>query len=161
MRSWLLALLITAAGMSDAAAQSCAPYPEMFAQDFYRSSYAFFNESPERVSEVVTPGFLRKLQDERACVEKHGHCHLQYDPWLGPQASGIGSPVQFRREAQQGDSAVVVMSYLAAGATPDHAATRSIRLKLHKATLAGCWQLDDFITPAGDSVSALMDTAAP
>ena len=91
MRSWLLALLITAAGMTDAAAQSCTPYPETFAQDFYRSSYSFFNESPEQVSNVVTPGFLRKLRDERACVEKHGHCHLQYDPWLGPQDGTIGS----------------------------------------------------------------------
>jgi hypothetical protein len=161
MRSRLIALLITAAGMTDAAAQSCTPYPETFAQDFYRSSYSFFNESPEQVSEVVTPGFLLKLRAERACVEKHGHCHLQYDPWLGPQDSGIGSPVQFRREAQQGGSAVVVMSYPAAGATPDSTATRSIRLKLRRATPAGCWQLDDFITPTGASVSALMDAAAP
>jgi len=161
MRSRLIALLITAAGMTDAAAQSCTPYPETFAQDFYRSSYSFFNESPEQVSEVVTPGFLLKLRAERVCVEKHGHCHLQYDPWLGPQDSVIGSPVQFRREAQQGGSAVVIMSYPAAGATPDNTATRSIRLKLRRAGIAGCWQLDDFITPTGDSVSALMSAAAP
>jgi len=161
MRSWLIALLISVAGMTDAAAQSCTPYPETFAQGFYRSSYSFFNESPEQVSDLVTPGFLRKLQDERACVEKHGHCHLQYDPWLGPQDSGIGSPVQFRRESQQGASAVVVMSYPSAGATPDNTATRSIKLKLRKASIAGCWQLDDFITPTGDSMSALMDAATP
>ena len=161
MRRWLIATLMMTAMATDAAAQSCTPYPETFAQGFYRSSYSFFNESPEQVSGVVTPGLLHKLQDERECVTKHGHCHLQYDPWLGPQDSAIGSPVQFKRESQDGRSAVVVVSYPAAAATPDQATTRSIKLKLRKATDTACWQLDDFITPSGDSVSTLLGGSTP
>ena len=153
MRRWLIAILMTAAGVTDAAAQSCTPYPETFAQGFYRSSYAFFNESPEQVSAVVSPGLLRKLQDERDCVVKHGHCHLQYDPWLGPQDGSIGYPLQFQRESQDGRSAVVVLSYPSATAG---AATRSVKMKLRKAADSACWQLDDFITPTGESLSALL-----
>ena len=161
MRRWLIAILMTTAGVTDAAAQSCTPYPETFAQGFYRSSYSFFNESPEQVSAVVSPGLLRKLQDERDCVVKRGHCHLQYDPWLGPQDSGVGYPLQFQRESQDGRSAVVVMSYPSATATAAAAPVRSIKLKLRKATDTACWQLDDFVTPTGESLSAILGTPGP
>lgn len=152
MRRWLIAMLMTTAGMTDAAAQSCTPYPETFAQGFYRSSYSFFNESPDQVSDVVSPALLGKLQAERDCVVKHGHCHLQYDPWLGTQDGSIGSPMQFQREAQDARSAVVVMSYPGAAGAP----AKSVKLKLRKAADSACWQLDDFITPTGESLTAIL-----
>lgn len=152
MRRWLIAILMTTAGVTDAAAQSCTPYPETFAQGFYRSSYSFFNESPDQVGDVVSPALLAKLQTERDCVVKHGHCHLQYDPWLGTQDGSIGSPMQFQREAQDARSAVVVMSYPGAAGAP----AKSVKLKLRKAADSACWQLDDFITPTGESLAAIL-----
>jgi hypothetical protein len=156
MRRWLIAILMTTAGLTDAAAQSCTPYPETFAQGFYRSSYSFFNESPEQVSTVVSPGLLSKLQSERDCVVKQGHCHLQYDPWLGTQDGSVGSPLQFQRESQDARSAVVLMSYPAATAG---APAKSVRLKLRKAADSACWQLDDFITPTGEALSTILGSS--
>ncbi len=156
LRVGLGALLLAGSGLGPAAAQDCTPYPETFAQDFYRSSYAFYNESPQQVSGLVSPALLRRLQDERACVERHGRCHLQYDPWLGPGDGAIGHPLQFRRQAQDAHGAVVVMSYPASAG----AAARSVSLKLRRSEDGACWQLDDFITPPGESLAAILDGAA-
>lgn len=156
LRVRLGALLLAGSGLGPAAAQSCTPYPETFAQDFYRSSYAFFNESPEQVRGLVTPDLMRRLQQERACVERHGRCHLQYDPWLGPGDGAIGHPLQFRRQAQDARGALVVMSYPAGS----DAAARSVSLKLRRSEDGACWQLDDFITPPGESLAAILDGAA-
>lgn len=155
MRRWLTAALVSLAGITDAAAQSCTPYPETFAQGFYRSAYAFFNESPQQVAGLVTPGFLHKLQAERDCVEKKGRCRLQYDPWLGPQGGGVGAPVLFQRESSDGRQAVVAVQYpLQNGGTP-----QTVRLKLMRTPEDACWRLDDFITPGGESLAALLAPA--
>ena len=159
-RSRLRLMLLGGLVAGNAAAQSCTPYPQTFAQDFYRSSYSFFNASPERVSAVVTPELLRKLQDERACVIRNGRCHLQYDPWLGPQDGAIGRPLQFRSEAQDAHSAVIVMSYPADGTAPG-TPPRSVSLKLRRDVATACWQLDDFITPSGESVSMILGGGKP
>lgn len=147
-----LSTVLLACAAANAAAQPCTPYPETFAQEFFRNSYAFFNESPAQVDGQVTPQLLHKLQDERDCVARHGRCRLLYDPWLGTQDGSIGRPVQFRRESRSGDRAAVVMSYPA----PDGAAPRAVKLLLRKAEGAECWQLEDLITPRGESVAALL-----
>lgn len=158
MRSWLTAALITLAGVTDAAAQSCTPYPETFAQGFYRDDYAFYNEDPQRVARMVTPALLKKLQDERACVEKNGRCHLAYDPWLGPiDGAAIGSPVLFKRKSNDGHHAEVEVSYpLQRGGT-----TQTVQLRLARTPEVGCWQLDDLVTPAGVSLAAALGSASP
>jgi hypothetical protein len=33
---------------------------------------------------------------------------------------------------------------------------RTVRLKLRRAAASGCWQLEDFVTPLGDSISVLL-----
>ncbi len=150
MRRLLIALLLgTTAGT--AAAQSCTPYPETFAQGFYRSSYSFFNESPDRLGTQVAPPLLLLLRQQRDCVEHHGRCGLRYDPWLGAQDGSITPPLRFERESQDGDRAVVAMRY--AGADGQ---ARMVRLKLRRVVVSGCWQLEDFITPLGDSLGAML-----
>ena len=153
MRSWLTAALIILAGVTDAAAQTCTPYPETFAQGFYRDAYAFYNEAPGEVASLVAPALLKKLQDERACVEKSGRCHLAYDPWLGSADGAIGAPVMFRRQSSDGRHALVEMSYPLKN---DSAATRTVQLKLLRTPEGGCWQLEDFVTPSGQSLTALL-----
>lgn len=150
MRRILTAFLFTAAAGS-AAAQSCTPYPETFAQGFYRSSYSFFNESPEQVDGLVALPLLRQLRQQRDCWEKHAGCGLRYDPWLGAQDGSIAPPLRFERESQDGDRAVVAMHYAAGDGQ-----ARTVRLKLRRSAASGCWQLEDFVTPLGDSVSALL-----
>jgi hypothetical protein len=155
MRRTLICLLLaTAAGA--AGAQTCPPYPETFAQGFYRSSYAFFNESPEQVQTQVAPPLLALLRGERECVERHGHCGLRYDPWLGTQDGSIAPPLRFERESMDGERAVVAMRYAGADGQP-----RTVRLKLHRLAVNGCWQLEDFVTPLGDSLTALLKPAKP
>lgn len=149
MRSLIAALLLAAC--ADAAAQSCTPYPETFAQGFYRSSYSFFNESPDQLGTQVSPPLLQLLREQRDCVERHGRCGLRYDPWLGAQDGSIAPPLRFERESQEGDRAVVAMRY--AGADGQ---ARTVRLKLRRRVTSGCWQLEDLVTPLGDSVSAML-----
>ena len=153
MRRTLLCLLLaTLAGT--AGAQTCTPYPETFAQGFYRSNYSFFNESPEQVQAQVAPSLLVLLRGERECVEHHGHCGLRYDPWLGAQDGSIAPPLRFERESQEGERAVVAMHYAGADGQP-----RTVRLKLRRVLVSGCWQLEDFVTPLGDPLSTLLKPA--
>jgi hypothetical protein len=155
MRRTLLSLLLaTTAGA--AGAQTCTPYPESFAQGFYRSSYSFFNESPERVETQVAPPLLALLRGERDCVERHGRCGLRYDPWLGAADGSIAPPLRFERESQEGERAVVAMHYAGADGQP-----RTVRLKLRRLLTSGCWQVEDFVTPQGDSLTALLQPAKP
>lgn len=149
----ILAAVLLAASAGSAAAQTCTPYPETFAQTFYRSSYSFFNESPEQVRGLVAMPLLQQLQTQRDCWEKHqAGCGLRYDPWLGSADGSIAPPLRFERELQEGDRAVVAMHYSAARQE------RTVRLKLRKSAGSGCWQLEDFVTPLGDSLSALLKT---
>jgi len=150
MRRLLTACLLGTV-TATAAAQSCTPYPETFAQGFYRSSYAFFNESPAQVSGLVAPPLLARLQAQRDCWEKHQGCSLRYDPWLGQPDGSIAPPLRFERESQDGDRAVVAMHYAGEGGQ-----TRTVRLKLRRSVASGCWQLEDFTTPLGESLSALL-----
>jgi hypothetical protein len=155
MRRTLFSLLLTAVA-GTAAAQNCTPYPETFAQGFYRSSYSFFNESPQEVQAQVAPSLLALLQVQRDCVEHHGQCGLRYDPWLGAQDGSIAPPLRFERESQEGERAVVAMHYAGADGQP-----RTVRLKLRRMLASGCWQVEDFVTPAGDSLTAMLKPAKP
>jgi hypothetical protein len=147
----LLAATLLAALAGNAAAQSCTPYPETFAQNFYRSSYSFFNESPEQVSGLVAMPLMQQLQAQRECWQRQqAGCGLRYDPWLGTADGSIAPPLRFERESQDGERAVVAMHYAAAGQD------RTVRLKLRKSAASGCWQLEDFVTPLGESLSALL-----
>lgn len=154
MRRLLTACLL-ASFAATAAAQSCPPYPETFAQSFYRSSYSFFNESPQQVAGLVAPPLMGRLQAQRECWEKHQGCGLRYDPWLGAADGGIAPPLRFERESQDGDRAVVAMHYAGEGG-----AARTVRLKLRKSAASGCWQLEDFVTPLGESLSMLLKEPA-
>jgi hypothetical protein len=155
MRQLLTACLLGACATA-AVAQDCAPYPETFAQAFYRSSYAFFNESPQQVSGLVAPPLMSRLQAQRDCWEKHQGCGLRYDPWLGTADGSIAPPLRFERESQEGDRAVVAMRY--AG---ESGQARTVRLKLRKSAANGCWQLEDFVTPLGESLLALLPAVRP
>jgi hypothetical protein len=155
MRRLLTACLLGSL-TATAAAQSCSPYPETFAQAFYRSGYSFFNESPQQVSELVAPPLLGRLQAQRDCWEKHQGCGLRYDPWLGAADGSIAPPLHFERESQDGDRAVVAMRYAGDGGQ-----ARTVRLKLRRSAASGCWQLEDLVTPLGESLSALLPPARP
>ena len=155
MHRILLSLLLTTVAGA-AGAQTCTPYPETFAQGFYRSSYSFFNESPEQVEAQVAPSLLVLLRTERDCVERHGRCGLRYDPWLGAADGSIAPPLRFERESQDGDRAVVAMHYAGEGGQ-----ARTVRLKLRQSAASGCWQLEDFVTPLGESLSTLLPAPRP
>ncbi|MDR3415993.1 MAG: hypothetical protein P4L83_07395 [Nevskia sp.] len=158
MHTRRVAVLILAVCAGPAAAQndSCTPYPEAFAQGFYRSDYAFFNEPPEQLRKLVAPELLELLQRERRCAERHGGCRLHLDPWLGGTDGSIGYPQQFHRESQEASAAVVAMSYplTTTGAQP--ARTNTVRLTLRKAPASGCWQVQDFVTPTGESLLQML-----
>jgi hypothetical protein len=153
--AWILSAGIV--GQACAQGQSCTPYPEAFAQTFYRDAYAFFNESPERLGALVTPQLMGLLKNERRCVEQHGNCHLRYDPWLGAGGGNIGYPLQFHRESQDTGGAVVAVSYPLHSSAAEATRTATVRLELHKAVDSGCWQLQDFVTPDNDSLATLLD----
>lgn len=154
----LLGVLL--AGMAgQAGADACTPYPETFAQSFFRSAYSFFNTSPEAAGGWIAPPLLARLHEERACVERQGQCRLRYDPWLGAQDGSVGRPLQFRRETEAGDRATVSVSYPVSGT--DNPGPRSVLLKLRRSVNSGCWQLEDFVTARNESLAAVLKGPPP
>ena len=85
---------------------------------------------------------------------------MDYDPWLGAQEGEIGKPVRFSVETESQDTAVVAMSYpfvIDPKRPPKrHTAHLVLRKREHE-----CWQLHDFITPLGESLSCVYSVTEP
>jgi hypothetical protein len=162
MRGYTLnmtAAMLLAGAMGQAAADACTPYPETFAQAFYRSAYSFYNAAPEQSGGWIAPMLLTRLQEEHACVIRKGSCRLHYDPWLGAQDGSVGHPLQFRRETEEGDRSSVSVSYPVTVA--EDPGPRTVTLKLRRSAASGCWQLEDFITARNESLAALLKGPLP
>ena len=122
-----------------------------WARAFYSEHYSFYADPSDRVLQFTTPEFGALLK--REWEYSNGEIgHLDYDPWLGGQDGEIGKPVRFSVETESPDTAIVSMSYpfvLDSKHPPErHTVHLILRKREHE-----CWQLQDFITPRGDSLS--------
>lgn len=141
-----------------AAAADC-PKAADWARAFYTDHYLFYAEAPDPILKFTTPEFGAVLKKEWAYANGEVG-HLDYDPWLGAQDGDIGKPVRFSVESECPEVVIVAMSYpyvLNPGRPPKQ---HTAHLVLHKGD-HDCWLLQDFITPAGDSLSHVYSAPEP
>lgn len=127
--------------------------PVTFARRLFERHRDFYWDEAHHDPAWLTPRFDAALRREWAYA-KGEVGHLDVDPWLGAQDGDIGAPVTFRLLAGQGGVSTVLMRYpflTEPGARPQR---HTVRLLLRRAA-GGCWQLDDLITPAGQSLRTL------
>lgn len=149
--TFILSLL--ASSLSGAALAACATMePAAFAQHFFEKHREFYHLPTTRLDEVVTPAFRRALAAHYRCIKAEGICHIDYDPWLGAQDGEIHPPLEFSVTARQGDRASVRMAYRFVVAGPQ-GTRHQVTLMLRAKTADKCWQVDDLITPLGDSLA--------
>lgn len=138
-------LAITAALFSGPALCAC-PSAAAWSKSFFQNHYDFYVEPTAAVLAASTKQFGTLLQRE-AKFSNGEVGHLDYDPWLGAQDGEIKAPV-FSLESQVDDVALVSMKYqFVMARTQQHA----VHLVLRKE--AGCWLLNDLITPIGESLT--------
>src|SRR5882762_563626 len=143
------------------ASLAAADYPKAadWARSFYTEHYFFYAGAPDPILQFTTPEFGALLKKEWA-YSKGEVGHMDYDPWLGAQEREIGKPVRFSVESESPDTAVVAMSYPfvldSKHPSERHTAHLVLRRKEHE-----CWQLHDFITPLGESLSYVYSAGEP
>jgi hypothetical protein len=151
-------LLPVLALISAGPAAAVCPNAADWARAFYSEHYFFYAGAPDPILQFTTPQFGALLKKEWA-YSKGEVGHFDYDPWLGAQDGKIGKPVRFSVESESPDMAVVSMSY--PYLLPEHPPERhTAHLVLHKREHE-CWQLHDFITPLGESLSYVYSAAEP
>jgi hypothetical protein len=130
-----------------------------WARAFYSEHYSFYADPSDRVLQFTTPEFGALLK--REWEYSNGEIgHLDYDPWLGGQDGEIGKPVRFSVETESPDTAIVSMSYPFVLDSKHRPERHTVHLILRKREHE-CWQLQDFITPRGDSLSYVYSLPQP
>jgi hypothetical protein len=155
MKLLLAVLALISGGSVDADCPKAADW----ARAFYSEHYSFYADPSDRIFQFTTPEFGALLKREWE-YSKGEVGHLDYDPWLGGQDGEIGKPVRFSVETESPDTAIVSMSYpfvLDSKHAPErHTVHLVLRKREHE-----CWQLQDFITPRGDSLSYVYSLPQP
>ena len=155
MKLLLAVLALISAG---SVAADC-PKAADWARAFYTEHYSFFTDSSDGVLQLATPEFGALLK--REWEYSNGEIgHLDYDPWLGAQDGEIGKPVRFSVEMESPETAIVAMSYPFVLDSKHRPERRTVHLVLRKREHE-CWQLQDFITPRGDSLAYLYSLPQP
>ena len=153
-----LILAVLALISSDLAAADC-PKAADWARAFYSQHYSFYADASDSILQFTTPEFGALLKREWAY--SNGEIgHLDYDPWLGAQDGEIGKPVRFSVETESPDTAIVSMSYPFV-LEPKRAAERHMVHLILRKREHECWQLQDFITPRGDSLAYVYSLPQP
>ena len=155
MKLFLAVLALISAGASAADCPKAADW----ARAFYSEHYFFYSGAPDPILQSTTPEFGALLKKEWA-YSKGEVGHFDYDPWLGAQDGEIGKPVRFSVETESSDMAIVAMSYpyvLDPKRPPER---HIVHLVLHKRERE-CWQLHDFITALGESLSYVYSATEP
>ena len=149
----VLALITAGSAVAD------CPKAADWARAFYSKHYSFYAEQSDPVLQLTTSEFGALLKREWAY--SNGEIgHLDYDPWLGGQDGEIGKPVRFSVETESPDTAIVSMSYPFVLESKHPAERHTVHLILRKREHE-CWQLQDFITPRGDSLSYVYSLPQP
>lgn len=152
-------VLATLALISAGGAAADCPKAADWARVFYTDHYLFYSGDPDPVLKFTTPEFGALLKKEWAYA-KGEVGHMDYDPWLGAQDGKIGKPVRFSVESELPDVVIVAMSYPYVLDPKRPSERHTVHLVLHKGE-QDCWHLQDFITPAGDSLSYVYSAPEP
>lgn len=155
----IVALASLVAPASPAQAAGGCPTPIAFARQVFERHRDFYWSDAPHDPALLTPGFEAALRREWAVAQGEVG-RLDVDPWLGAQDGEIGAPVTFRLLSATGGASTVVMDYpflSEPGARPQ---ARRVRLLLRRSAGA-CWQLDDLVMPAGQSLRTLFAPDEP
>jgi hypothetical protein len=155
MRLLLAIFVLTSAGTVVADCPKAADW----ARAFYTEHYSFYADESDGVLQLTTPEFGALLK--REWEYSNGEIgHLDYDPWLGGQDGEIGKPVSFSVETESPETAIVAMSYPFVLDSKHPPKRHTVHLVLRKREHE-CWQLQDFITPRGDSLAYVYSLPQP
>ena len=157
MRMKLLLAVLALISVGSVAAD--CPKAADWARAFYSEHYSFYADPSDRVLQFTTPEFGALLKREWE-YSKGEVGHLDYDPWLGGQDGEISKPVRFSVETESPDTAIVSMSYPFVLDSKHAPERHTVHLVLRKREQE-CWQLQDFITPRGDSLSYVYSLPQP
>jgi hypothetical protein len=160
MRRLLPAALLTCLAAT-AQAESCTSDPAAFARGFFESHRDFYADYSLAGPEVVGDGLRALLLKEFECAAQVGICNLEADPWTAAQDGEIGEPLVFKASGVTESAATVTLSYLFVLDADGPGVPREARLKLVRAQAGACWQVADLITPAGESLAALLARPMP
>ncbi|MBK8285206.1 MAG: hypothetical protein IPK97_10155 [Ahniella sp.] len=149
MRRILAVLLMSGlAGTASACAE-----PEVWAKSLFTEHYEFYAGEPDAAVQALTTEQFGALLRQEAAYADGEVGHLGYDPWLGAQDGEIASP-RFSVESRDETVAVVAMSFRLKMSEDEAGRASAAHLVLHKAE-GGCWLLNEFVTPLGESLSFL------
>ena len=149
MRQILAVLLMSGlAGTASACAE-----PADWAKSLFADHYTFYAGEPDAAVLAQTTEQFGGLLKQEAAYADGEVGHLGYDPWMGAQDGEIASP-RFSVESQDDTVAVVAMSFRLQMSPEDAGKPGAAHLVLHKAE-GGCWRLNEFVTPLGESLSFL------
>jgi hypothetical protein len=140
------------------AAADC-PKAADWARTFFSEHYSFYADPSDRVLQVTTTEFGALLKREWE-YSKGEIGHLDNDPGLGGQDGKSGKPVRFSVETESPDLAIVSMSYPFVLDSKHSSERHTVHLVLRKREHE-CWQLQDFITPRGDSLCYVYSLPQP
>ncbi|MES2819936.1 MAG: hypothetical protein V4812_13225 [Pseudomonadota bacterium] len=145
-------LLLACASLSAHGAPACvADSPVATAQLLQAEQYFFYVE-PDPAKALIGPRFLKILRAEAACAEAEGGlCNIGADPWLSAQDGEMGQPLRFNEASNDGAKAEVVLAYPFVLDPEQPGTQQQVRLAFVKN--AGCWQLDDLVSPDGQSLA--------
>lgn len=160
MRRLLTAALMTFVAAT-AQAEPCATDPAVFARSFFEGHRGFHADYSLAGPEVVTENLRALLLKEFECSVQEGVCNLEADPWTAAQDGEIGEPLLFKPSEVTATSATVTLSYPFVLDPDGPSVPREARLKLVRAKAGACWQVADLITPAGESLAALLARPMP
>lgn len=145
-------LLLACASASVYSAPACvADSPVAAAQRLQAEQYFFYVE-PEPAKALIGPRFLTILRAEATCAEAEGGmCNIGADPWLSAQDGEMGQPLGFSETSNDGARAEVLLTYPFVLDPEQPVVEQQLRLAFVKN--AGCWQLDDLVSPDGQSLA--------
>lgn len=146
-RSWVGALCAATVMLAGSAHAAClATGTLQTARVFHERHYGFYAARQAGIRQAVTPGLLKLLEKEWACVAAKQVCAVDADPWLAAQ-DGDARDASF---VVARDGRTVAVHYtLVLDAETRRPQTAQLRLARGG---DGCWGVADLIGPEGRSL---------
>lgn len=148
-----IAFAFSLAAGPDALADCLGKDPVSAAKAFYQAHADFYYADPAKLKDIVAPRLLKLLAMDYTCSDGQ-ECALDSDPWVDAQDGDVSQPITYDLAEHSNDQATVVMHYIFVLSDTERS-PRQVSLKLHR--LDQCWQIEDMITPLGNSLADEID----
>lgn len=145
-----LATSLTLSAITGAQAGCLSTDPLVMAKSFFAGHANFAFDDPAKIRELLSPRLFAALAREHKCA-KGDLCAMEADPWTDAQDGEILQPATFKTATNTGTQAEVKVSYYFA-LSASQKRLQSAVLKYRHSAISGCWELDDLLSPNGQSL---------